>query len=103
MLTLWVKSVRPYINIIDNWVCCGCLNDPCREFFVLRFANYVCCRLSRLAVIDFVQQLIYLLVGCYLTALLIQKGFVMHIASSLLKFYFVNKIRTYFDYGNLLQ
>jgi len=41
MLTLWLKTVRPYIDIIDNWVCCGRLKDPCQEFFVLRLANYV--------------------------------------------------------------
>jgi len=43
MLTLWLKTVRPYIDIIDHWVSCGCLKDPRQEFFILRLMFVLYC------------------------------------------------------------
>ena len=36
LLSLWVKTVKPYLDIIDHWVANGTLEDPCREFIVER-------------------------------------------------------------------
>lgn len=36
MLLIWIDSVRPYIDMIDNWVTQGRLNDPYNEFVIKR-------------------------------------------------------------------
>ncbi|XP_032811568.2 gamma-tubulin complex component 5-like isoform X2 [Petromyzon marinus] len=36
LLWLWLQTVRPYIEIIDDWITLGRLHDPSREFIIQR-------------------------------------------------------------------
>lgn len=39
MISIWLDSIKPYIDIIDNWVSSGQLVDPHSEFILQRSAN----------------------------------------------------------------
>ena len=36
LLHIWVKSSKPYWDITDEWIHCGILNDPQKEFLIQR-------------------------------------------------------------------
>nr|CAB3267377.1 gamma-tubulin complex component 5-like [Phallusia mammillata] len=44
LLFLWLESIQPYVEIIDNWVTCGELIDPKKEFILQRLSNVPNCQ-----------------------------------------------------------
>ncbi|KAI0207330.1 Gamma-tubulin complex component 5 [Lamellibrachia satsuma] len=36
LFPIWMVSCKPYLDIIDQWVTTGQLNDPCQEFVIYR-------------------------------------------------------------------
>ena len=38
LFSLWTETVRPYLEIVDEWIVHGQLFDPAREFIIQRSA-----------------------------------------------------------------
>lgn len=36
LFSLWVETVRPYLEIVDEWIVHGHLFDPAKEFIIQR-------------------------------------------------------------------
>ncbi len=37
LFSLWVETVRPYLEIVDEWIVHGHLFDPAKEFIIQRY------------------------------------------------------------------
>lgn len=43
LFSLWTETVRPYLEIVDEWIVHGHLFDPAREFIIQRCAAETVC------------------------------------------------------------
>lgn len=41
LFSLWTETVRPYLEIVDEWIVHGHLFDPAREFIIQRYVAEV--------------------------------------------------------------
>lgn len=37
LFSLWTETVRPYLEIVDEWIVHGHLFDPAKEFIIQRY------------------------------------------------------------------
>lgn len=41
LFSLWTETVRPYLEIVDEWIVHGHLFDPAKEFIIQRYVTAV--------------------------------------------------------------
>ncbi len=41
LFSLWTETVRPYLEIVDEWIVHGHLFDPAKEFIIQRCGEIV--------------------------------------------------------------
>lgn len=41
LFSLWTETVRPYLEIVDEWIVHGHLFDPAKEFIIQRYVTTV--------------------------------------------------------------
>lgn len=39
LFSLWTETVRPYLEIVDEWIVHGHLFDPAKEFIIQRYVT----------------------------------------------------------------
>lgn len=39
LFSLWTETVRPYLEIVDEWIVHGHLFDPAKEFIIQRYVG----------------------------------------------------------------